>query len=657
MAVDGSGNVFFADSGHHAVVRLDYADPPSLTFGKTSVGVESSDSPQTVTVSNNGNADLTFPVPASGHNPSISSGFTLDVLTTCPELSASSTAGTLAAGASCDYAVDFIPVAAQPYSGSLTLTDNSLNASPAVTQAIPLTGNGPHLAFTTPPPASQPIGQGPGTVAVSVEDFFNHVVTTSSATVTLTVTGPNWYFAVYTATASSGIATFSSLASLTTVGSYSYTATDIPDGLAKAVATESVVGPHLAFTTPPPASQPFGQGPGTVAVSVEDSSSKVVTTSSATVTLTVAGPGGGYEEYTATASSGIATFSSIAELGTAGLYIYTATDTRDGLTPAVATESVFVPHLAFTTPPPSSLLPGHGPGTVAISVQDPNNHVITTSSATVTLTVTGPNSYSKVYTATASSGIATFSSLASLSTAGIYTYTATDPPDRLIHAIAHESVSVPHLVFTSPPPHSLSPGQSPGTVAVSVQDPNNNVMTTSSATVTLTVTGPSSYSKVYTATASRGIATFSSLASLTTLGSYSYTATDAPDGFPQAVAHETVFGPPSAISVSPSSGLGTTQQFSFMASSPNGAGNLAFVNMMFNTIGSQVNGCYLTYLAAGNQLTLLSDDHNTSTSGQPGATGTLNNSQCSVNLSATTVSASGNTLTLAAHHYFSRVRL
>ncbi len=58
------------------------------------------------------------------------------------------------------------------------------------------------------------------------------------------------------------------------------------------------------------------------------------------------------------------------------------------------------------------------------------------------------------------------------------------------------------------------------------------------------------------------------------------------------------------------------------------------MNMLFNTTGSPVNGCYLTYLAAGNQLSLLSDDGNSSTSGQPGATGTLSNSQCSVDLAA-----------------------
>src|SRR6185437_7660188 len=54
VAVDGSGNVYVADWWNDAVTKRNYADPPSLTFAKTTVGVKSSDSPQTVTVSNNG---------------------------------------------------------------------------------------------------------------------------------------------------------------------------------------------------------------------------------------------------------------------------------------------------------------------------------------------------------------------------------------------------------------------------------------------------------------------------------------------------------------------------------------------------------------------------------------------------------------------------
>ena len=210
------------------------------------------------------------------------------------------------------------------------------------------------------------------------------------------------------------------------------------------------------------------------------------------------------------------------------------------------------PHLAFTTPPAVGLQVGQGPGIVKVSVEDSSNNVVTTYNSTVTLTVTGPGSYAKVYMATASSGIATFSSLASLSTVGSYSYTGTDVPDGYTQAVANESVWLPHLAFTTPPAISLQVGQGPGTVKVSVEDSSNNVVTTSNSTVTLTVTGPGSYAKVYTATAASGIATFSSLAALSTAGNYSYTATDVPDGYTQAIAIEIVHGPPSAVSVSPS---------------------------------------------------------------------------------------------------------
>ncbi len=76
LAVDGSGNVFVADSGHNQVVKLDYADPPTLNFATTNPGSTSSDSPQTVTIINDGNMPLTFSVPSAGTNPSITLGFT-----------------------------------------------------------------------------------------------------------------------------------------------------------------------------------------------------------------------------------------------------------------------------------------------------------------------------------------------------------------------------------------------------------------------------------------------------------------------------------------------------------------------------------------------------------------------------------------------------
>jgi sugar lactone lactonase YvrE len=144
VAVDRNGNVYAADGTYNQVLKEDLADPPSLSFASTSVGSTSSDSPQTITVMNIGNAALTFPVLTSGNDPSISANFDLSSSTTCPQIGSSSLAtGTLAAGASCVYSILFIPESAGSISGSLVLTDNSLNAnSPYATQSISLNGNG-----------------------------------------------------------------------------------------------------------------------------------------------------------------------------------------------------------------------------------------------------------------------------------------------------------------------------------------------------------------------------------------------------------------------------------------------------------------------------------------------------------------------------------
>jgi streptogramin lyase len=157
VALDGSGNVYvpvYNVAG--AVYELDFASSPSLSFAATSVGSQSSDSPRTATLENIGNAPLSFPDPLTGENPSVSANFTLDASTTCPEVLSSSSVGTLAAGASCNLAVDFIPTTTGPITGAVVLTDSNLNANPAVTQSIALSGTGetglpmPIITWATP---------------------------------------------------------------------------------------------------------------------------------------------------------------------------------------------------------------------------------------------------------------------------------------------------------------------------------------------------------------------------------------------------------------------------------------------------------------------------------------------------------------------------
>ena len=139
VALDNLGNLY-VNSGA-TTLKFDRT-PPTVGFLTSSVGVTSTDSPKQVILEDIGNDTLTFPVPASGTNPTISSSFSLDGATTCPQLtSTSGAAGTLAMGASCIYSVDFTPTTTGTITGSLVVTDNSLNVANA-TQTVTLNNQG-----------------------------------------------------------------------------------------------------------------------------------------------------------------------------------------------------------------------------------------------------------------------------------------------------------------------------------------------------------------------------------------------------------------------------------------------------------------------------------------------------------------------------------
>lgn len=89
------------------------------------------------------------------------------------------------------------------------------------------------------------------------------------------------------------------------------------------------------------------------------------------------------------------------------------------------------------------------------------------------------------------------------------------------------AVTPTKLVFTAAAPGVITAGGNAGTVQVALEDGAGNVATNNSSTVvTLTVTGSSSYSQVYSATAVSGVATFNlSSVALQTADTYLYTAT------------------------------------------------------------------------------------------------------------------------------------
>ncbi len=106
--------------------------------------------------------------------------------------------------------------------------------------------------------------------------------------------------------------------------------------------------------------------------------------------------------------------------------------------------------------------------------------------------------------------------------------------------------------------------------------------------------------------------------------------------------------PPTADSVSPASGAGTSQVFTFKYSSANGFGYLSSVYSLINGPINAGGGCYIYYLPASNALYLYNDAGTAATGPlTPGSGSKLSNSQCTLNGAGSSASGAGNTLTVA----------
>ena len=104
---------------------------------------------------------------------------------------------------------------------------------------------------------------------------------------------------------------------------------------------------------------------------------------------------------------------------------------------------------------------------------------------------------------------------------------------------------------------------------------------------------------------------------------------------------------PVAVSVTPGSGSGSSQMFTYVYSNGAGASAITYAVTTINDTLNWVGSCTVDYTPGSNQLWLLMDD----ASGwlgpmTPGSAGTLQNSQCTLNGTGSTVNLSGPTLTL-----------
>ncbi len=258
VAVNGYGNVYIGDQGTELALKEEFFDPPNLNFAPTPEG--SASTPQTITLENVGNAELSLPVPGSENNPSISANFTLNSggASACPlGNSSSSESGTLSAGAACLLLVTFTPAATGTVNGSLVVTDYALNGTDA-TQTVPLSGvsTAPlQAALKSPTPESTLAGPSVkftwtavagatgyylwlGSVGVGSGNLYTSGLRTgTSATATdLPANGGAFYARLYTA-----------YGSVLTHADYTYTAAT-QAALTSPVPGSAIAGPSVEFT-------------------------------------------------------------------------------------------------------------------------------------------------------------------------------------------------------------------------------------------------------------------------------------------------------------------------------------------------------------------------------------------------------------------------
>jgi hypothetical protein len=151
-----------------------------------------------VTLSNSGNVALDLSAVTASTNFNLAGSNT-----TCTSSSV------IASGADCILGIEFLPTAVGSLTGSLTVTPTASNVA-AATVTLSGTATAPvaSLVAFAGVPTTIAAGGNLGTVMVSVETSLGIVITGSSASITVTITGPGGYSQTVMGTASSGVASF-----------------------------------------------------------------------------------------------------------------------------------------------------------------------------------------------------------------------------------------------------------------------------------------------------------------------------------------------------------------------------------------------------------------------------------------------------------------
>jgi sugar lactone lactonase YvrE len=630
VALDASGDVFIADPNNSRLVELQRSQAPTLAFASTPLGSTSSDSPQSVTVENIGNATLTAAALTVG--PNFTQAFGTSALADCTGNSS------LTPGATCNLSISFMPTAGGPLQSSASLTNNSLNGNPAI-QSIALNGIGQLPATTTALTANTttaPYGQSvllTAAVAAAasgtptgIVTFYNGgsllgtgalnagaVATLSTAALSV---GSDLITATYT-----GNAAFSASS-----GSLTETITAIPPAvlsLSPAVSTgttltftgvysDSVGASDLAtvrmlFNTSisavgacyvyyyPVSNLLYLENDAGTAVSFGITPGSSAQVSNSQCTLKGTGSSTGVSGNNLTLNVAL-TFSSTF-LGPKNVYLYASSNS--------GANSYWVQKGAWgmTQGPPTvvSLAPASGSGTAQ----------------TFTGVYADPNG------------------IADLTVVRMLFNTTSNSGANACYVLYYPASNL--LYLENDGGTGLSAGFTPG----SASQASNSQCTLAGNASSIAISGDSLTLNI--------ALTFSG----TFLGQKNvYLLASSNLGPSTGWAQKGTWTPaslgaPTVASVTPNSGAGATQTFAAVYSDPNGTADLATARMLFNTSISAAGACYVYYYPVSNLLYLENDSGTAASAGvTPGSSAQVSNSQCTLTAAGSSTSISGNNLTL-----------
>ncbi len=426
-------------------------------------------------------------------------------------------------------------------SGTVITNTASASANTSASRVDSNTGNNDGTATTTVAApvlvfVQQPTNTNAGAaitpaVTIEVRDSTNAVITNDNTTQISLAIGTNPGSGTLTGggavTVVNGVATFAGL-SINNPG-VGYTLT------ASSTGATSVNSNPFNITSQPATQLTFGVQPSdaaagasitpSITVEVRDASNAIVTGDNSTqVTLTINNnPSGGTlgGTVTQTAVNGVATFNNVSiDLVGVG---YTLDADATGLTGDTSTAfnitAGAADHLAFVQQPTDTTAGAAISPAVTVEIRDAFDNLVTTSSATVNLTIgtnPGGGTLSGTVSAAAVNGVATFNNL-SIDLVGVgYTLDADSSglTGDTSTAFNINAGAADHLTFVQQPTDTTAGAAITPAVTVEVRDAFDNLVTTSSATVNLTIgTNPSggTLSGTVSAAAVNGVATFNTL--------------------------------------------------------------------------------------------------------------------------------------------------